>query len=302
MFDSMKESVANNKKQAQKSAPTQTVQTAPASQTKSVAASATTAPSAKLAANVLASVGTWTITVDEFNARLLEVKQVAPDVDINSMEIKSAILQELVRQQLIIADAEKKGLPKKADIINAVKEFQNTLLVQETVRELTKDIKVTDEDAKKFYDENKDKLVEPTEYHVREIVVGSQAKAAELFVEIMKGADFATIAKDNSIAKSAAQGGDLGFLNAPTFPEMGNVVLSLKVGDVSNPFNGPEGVYIIKLDETKGGKQIEFEKIKQDILQNETITRQDKIIMDYLNKLQQEFNVQINPDLLNDKK
>ncbi|MBF0385227.1 MAG: peptidyl-prolyl cis-trans isomerase [Candidatus Omnitrophica bacterium] len=301
MVDSIKDNLSGSKKSAKpldKQAPAQKAApvAAPAPKPSPAEAPQATPP---IPANVLASVGSWTITLDEFNKRLDAVKQAAPEADVSNSDVKGAILNDLIRQQLIVADAEKSGVGNKPEIAEAVKEFKNALLVQEIVRSLTENVKVTEEEAKKFFDENKDKLLEPKSYHVREIVVGSQAKAAELFAEVMKPeVDFATIAKDNSISKSAPQGGDLGFLDQAPFEEMGKTVLGLKVGDISNPFTGPEGIYIVKLEEVKGGNTYEYEVIKNDIINNETITKQDKIIMDYLDKLQKEIKVQVNVDLL----
>jgi len=88
-------------------------------------------------------------------------------------------------------------------------------------------INITEEDAKKYYDEN------PTQFEVQEQVRAShilikpdttdpntdpnQAKAQaktkieDLLKQIKDGADFAELAKANSACPSAAQGGDLNF-------------------------------------------------------------------------------------------
>src|SRR5204862_279375 len=59
-----------------------------------------------LASNVLARVGNWSITVDEFNDRLKAVKEAVPDYDINSVDLKKVILEELIGQQLLVGDGE----------------------------------------------------------------------------------------------------------------------------------------------------------------------------------------------------
>ena len=169
-------------------------------------------------ANVLARVGNWTITVDEFNERLNALKEAVPDFDTTSMDAKKLVLETLVRQQLLVSEAEKVGLANQKDIEAAVEEFRRTLIVQEIVKNLVRDIKVSDEEASAFYEAQKTVLVEPAQWHVRSIVVDSQLRANELSTQILQGGDFAEIAKQNSIGDNAAQGGDLGFYCGGAIP------------------------------------------------------------------------------------
>lgn len=244
--------------------------------------------------NLIATVGSWTITKDEFEDRLKALKEVIPDFDTNDLEARKQVLEELVRQQLLVEDAVRTGLAKDKDITSAVEEFRRTLIVREIAQKLTQNISATDEEVRAFYEEKKDILVEAAEWHVREIKVDTKLKASEVLTEILKGADFAETAKINSKADNASSGGDMGFITDVPFPQMASALLPLKVGEVSTVFEGPDGFYIVKLDEKKGGTQIPFEKIKGDIEKNRTLFKQQQAILDYITKLQQEINVEIN--------
>jgi parvulin-like peptidyl-prolyl isomerase len=106
------------------------------------------------------------------------------------------------------------------------------------------------------------------------------------------------MAKQHSISDTAASGGDLGFLQQEPFPEMVDALINLKAGEVSSVFKGPKGFYIVKLEEIKGGAQIPYEEIKQDIIQNRTLVKQQQVILDYIAKLEQEIKVEINEGLI----
>ena len=155
------------------------------------------------AENLLASVGNWQISIDEFNERLKALKEVMPEYDTNAPEAKKLVLDELINQQLLVQSAEETGLTQEKEVVLALEEFRRTLLVREVVRKLTENIQVSDDEIRAFYDEKKDMLLERVEYHVREIVVDSQTKANEILVEILKGVDFAEMAKQNSRSKTA---------------------------------------------------------------------------------------------------
>ncbi len=254
---------------------------------------------APMAPNVLAKVGSWTITQEEFAERLKNLKEIVPDFDPTKVENKTLILEELVRQQLLVLDAEQAGLGNKKEIAEAVEEFRKSLLVRESAMKLTQGIQVTDQEAQEFYDQNKAALTEPGEYKVREIVLSTQQGAKDLLVEVLKGADFVETAKARSKGKTAAAGGDLGWVKTFEFPQMEAAIVSMEPGDTSNVVKGPTGdYYIYKLDEKKGGKQKEFTEVKKDIVDYLTQLKQQDAIVKYLESLKQKYPVKVNEDLL----
>ena len=119
-----------------------------------------------------------------------------------------------------------------------------------------------------------------------------------VLAEVLKGADFQEMARQHSIGKTAADGGDLGFITQEPFPQMGSILLSLEEGDVSSAFKGPEGYYIVQLEEKKGGEQIDFDEIKDDIIQSQTLLKQQQTILDYLTDLKARMKIEINEQLL----
>ncbi len=255
-----------------------------------------------IAANVLARVGTWTITIEEFNERLKlleeEAKKQDPQFNAISMEDKKQILEGLVRQQLLVAEAEQSGLANQKDIEEATNEFRRTLIAQEMIKNLVRDVNVSDEEAKAFYEERKDVLVEPVQWHVREIVVDSQLKANELSVQLLQGADFTEIAKQNSIGETAAQGGELGTISAAPFPEMESALIPLKPGEISGVFKGPKGYYVVKLEGKKGGEPVPFDTLKKEILDSQLIFKQQQVILDHIEKFKGQVKVEIKENLL----
>ena len=251
-----------------------------------------------MSADTLVKIGDWQMTKAEFDDRLKAVKEVYPDFDINNPETKTAILDELINQQLLVEEANKSGLATSKDIQDAVEEFRRTVIVRELAGKLVQNITTSEEEAQKFYEEKKAELVNLPEWHIRELVLENQDKAKELLIEILKGADFGETAKQNSISKSAPNGGDLGFISEALFPQMRNALLPLAVGEVSSVFQGPDGFYIVKVEEKRGGEPIPFDEIKGDILQSLTAQKQQQAIIDHLNKLKEEIAVEVNENLL----
>jgi peptidyl-prolyl cis-trans isomerase C len=250
------------------------------------------------APDVLARVGSWTLTVGEFKERLVALKEIIPGYVPGNVEQDKMILQELINQQLLVAEAERLKIGEKKDIKEAVEEFRRTLLVQELARGLIEKIDVTDEEVKNFYEINKAEFVEPAQWSVREIVVDTEEEAKELLIDLYRGADFGETAKLRSKGQTAEQGGSLGEMSVFDFPKQGDIVTALEAGDISRAFKGPEGFYIVKLEDKKGGEQQELAKIKEDIKAGLIMRKQQEAVVNYLSRLEGKAEIDINEKLL----
>ena len=138
----------------------------------------------------------------------------------------------------------------------ALKETLKTnLLIEKAV---VKDI--SDEDVKKYYEEN----YKP-EIKARHILVADEAKAKEIKAKLDAGEDFAKLAKENSTdTQSAEQGGDLGWFGAgkmvPAFEE---AAYKLKVNEISQPVKSDYGYHIIQVTDKK--EKQSFEEVKDEM-------------------------------------
>ncbi|MBF0479867.1 MAG: peptidyl-prolyl cis-trans isomerase [Candidatus Omnitrophica bacterium] len=261
----------------------------------------TAAPAVSAASGIAIQVGDWKMTKEQFEARVNVVKASVPQFDGQSKDAKKMLAEEIVRQQLLVADAKQKGLANKKEVEDAVEDFRNTMIAQAAAAEVVKNITATDEEIKKFYDAKKEviaSMATPPQFHLAEIVTADETKTKEALARVQKGEDFAVVAKAVSTGKSAANGGDLGFLSQPVFPEMGPAVASLKEGGVSEVFKGPEGFYIVKLTEKKIAEAPAFEKVKSDLVQPATMQKQQEAVLKYIEDLKTKNKVVVNDNLL----
>lgn len=261
--------------------------------------SATSSPSVPaLAPNVLAKVGDWTMTIDEFKQRVQALKEAYPDFNASDMEQVKLVLEELVRQQLLVQDAEKQGLGQDKDIAEAVNEFRRTLLVRQAAANIVKSVTAaTEQEAQDYYTKNEKEFIQPVQYKLREIVTKTEAEAKQISTDLYGGADFNEMVK-KSIGKSAANNGVV----ASSFEKMESIVPTLDVGSISGVFQGPEGYYIVKLEAKAGGEKQKFADIKEEIKNGLTMMNQQKAIMTYLDKLREQTPVVVNDKLLEEVK
>lgn len=140
-------------------------------------------------------------------------------------------------------------------------------------------MQTTDEEAKKFYDENASKFQGSEQRHASHILIGASAnaspeakaeakkKAEQVLAEVKKNpAKFAELAKKYSQDPgSAEKGGDLGtFGRGSMVKPFEDAAFSMKLGEVSGLVQSDFGYHIIKLTEIVGQGQ-GFETLKPQI-------------------------------------
>jgi peptidyl-prolyl cis-trans isomerase C len=251
-----------------------------------------------LPSDALVRIGNWTLTQEDFNSRLTLLKQQIPNFNQNDAVSKNAVLEELIRQQLLVKDAEDSGIGDTKEIKDAVNDFRKTLLVQELASRLTKQVVASEDDARAYYDANKAKLAEPVKWTVREIVVADEATAKSILVQVLQGGDFAQIAQAQSKTADAVDGGKLKpFIRAP-FAAMQIAIANLDTNGVSGVFKGPEGYYIVKVDAKTGGTVKPFVELKKDLIYGLTLQKQQTAILNHLKDLADKYKPEYNKALI----
>ncbi len=128
---------------------------------------------------------------------------------------------------------------------------------------------VTEEAARAEYDKFVAEFQPAEEVRASHILVETEETANALKAELDGGADFATLARENSIDPGAANGGDLGFFGrgmmvAP-FEEAAFALAN--PGDVSAPVQSQFGWHIIKLTEKRQSTPPAFDQVASQIQQ-----------------------------------
>jgi foldase protein PrsA len=129
-----------------------------------------------------------------------------------------------------------------------------TLLGEKLQAKVTSGIKVSKDDAKKYYDQNKGTFTSPKTREVRHILVNSRSLAERLETRLKNGASFAQLAeKYSKDTSSAKQGGKLCVAHGTnsgaciaTVPAFDKVAFSLKTHAISPPVHSPYGWHIIQ--------------------------------------------------------
>lgn len=128
-------------------------------------------------------------------------------------------------------------------------------------------IKITEEDMKTYFEENKESFDQKEQVKASHILVEDEAAAKKVKEELDNGKDFAELAKEYSTDTSnAAAGGDLGyFAKGEMAEEFEKAAFSLGIDEISEPVKTEFGYHIIKVSDKKAAKAAAYEDHKEDI-------------------------------------
>jgi len=155
--------------------------------------------------------------------------------------------------------------------------LRRQMLIRATVM-LSARLIVTDEDAKAFFDKNKDKMGAPESVKLSQIFVNTKAEADDAYLALSAGADFAKLSGLKSTdANLKKNNGSLGYISrGMLMPEIEKEIFSLKPGQYSKTITTGNGYSIFRVEELKPGQAASFDKVKEDLktaLLNQAITQ-----------------------------
>jgi len=210
------------------------------------------------------------------------------------------VLEELIANRLFALSGKKQGLDDTPEFRQALDAFITNAMARAAVEEAIRDVAVSDEESRSFYDENLDTFTTPDEIRARHILIPDDETSADMVVLIMgeleEGVSFDVLAVEHSIDPTAQHGGgDLGFFTrGQMVSEFEEAAFALQEpGDISEPVRSDFGWHIIKLEEKRPSAVMPYEEVRPHIEQFLFDEKMTQRYQEELETLRQEFTVEI---------
>ena len=165
------------------------------------------------------------------------------------------------------------GKDEKMDETDEFKEImegaRRDILAQLSMRDMLKDITVTEEEQKAFYEEKKAQFGKGATVSAKHILTDSEEKCQTILKNIEAGEKtFEDAAREFSTCPSGAKGGDLGeFGKGQMVKEFEDAAFDAEIGKVVGPVKTQFGYHLIKVEKKNEPKTAEFEEVKGQIYQ-----------------------------------
>ena len=251
-------------------------------------------------------------------------------------QVLPRLAESFVQQELLCIEAEKQGIKPDVDALKKdieelkkrpggeqqlkmfMEAFQakdeNDFIAKQSrlqtgkklIDQQIEKIQISDEEAKKFYDDNSKAFTELEASHIlaaysnnprqAEAPTKEQEEAAlkkiqDVHKKLKDGGKFEDLAKEHSDCPSKDKGGSLGkFHKGDMIPEFEQALLTMKPGQISEPVKTQFGYHIIKAGEIK---VVPFEEAKTHIVAHLKEVKAKEIVPKYVESLKKAYNLQL---------
>jgi len=232
--------------------------------------------------------------------------------------MRNLLEQEVAKRNITATDADvteavgmiEKRLPEGVTMADALKregmteaQFRTNLMSELKIKKLVEseiptNIVVSDEEVAKFYEKEKERFAQPESVQARHILVKvdqadeakvkdeKKAKAVALQKQLVEGADFEKLAKENSDCPSKEKGGDLGtFQRGQMVKAFEEAAFTQKVNEVGPVVETMFGYHIIQVMKHEEGKTSSLEEVKERLSDHLKQQKQMDLFEAYIGKL-----------------
>ena len=248
---------------------------------------------------VLVVVNGEEITISEYNDKLRRLSAYEK-ARYRGEEGHRKFLEALIQQKVMVQKAREMGLDKNDEVQTKIaalmREVTERVLIEALIKqEILDKVVVTDEEAKAYYDENREGFKDKEKVKIRQIIVPTEEEAQAILQELENGADFAELASRKSNDQSTAKsGGDPGYIERGKMPAvLEKIYFSLEVGEISDAVKTNHGYYIVKLEDKKEASIKEFYEVSDEIKSKLVVDKQREEHQKWLRQLEEEAEIEV---------
>lgn len=240
---------------------------------------------------VLASVAGMQITEEEVNEAIIGMGQRGQAL--MNPQGQKMVLEQLINRKLLLAGARKELLEFDPEFKKQLNLMKEELLTKFAISRAIENVKVTDDEAKKFYDENPDRFNAGETVNASHILVDGKEKAEAILFDIKEGKiTFADAAKQYSSCPSKENGGELGdFGRGQMVKEFEDAAFAMNEGELSAPVQTQFGWHLILLNKKNENTVLSYEEIKDQLKEQLLSEKQQKAHTSKINQLKILFPV-----------
>ncbi|MFZ7132369.1 MAG: peptidylprolyl isomerase [Eubacteriales bacterium] len=240
---------------------------------------------------VLATINGREITQDNIDELLYTIpkEEVAKYA---STEGQKQLLDELVAQELFYADALDRALDKTKEFLNQLEMTREKLVKSFAISKYLMEFKVTDEEAREYYENNPTQFISPNKVRASHILIDDEEAAKMILKKITaKEITFADAASQYSKCPSKDKEGDLGFFQkGQMVKEFEEAAFHMHVGE-TNIIKTMYGYHIIVITDQQKSSVMDYVAVLPQIKKHLLSLKQNNAFIERVAHLKEKYTV-----------
>jgi peptidyl-prolyl cis-trans isomerase SurA len=212
----------------------------------------------------------------------------------NVDQMKKFIENRIVKE-LVINWGYSHGYENNREITLILQDEKEKLMIKKVEEmQVLQKAEPSDEEAKKYFNENKAKFVNPPLSKVQEIFVRDAKLARLVAVRAKKGENFNSLAAQyNERRSTKRQNGMLGYVAKEQYGAVGKAADKMKVRQISDIINMGQGYSIIKILDKQPQKYLSFDEASARVKMNVRLKNREAIKKEWMDNLKKRYAVEI---------
>jgi parvulin-like peptidyl-prolyl cis-trans isomerase-like protein len=208
----------------------------------------------------------------------------------SSPKVVSALFDQFLREELWRREAGLHG----ADASSDRREAPGVLLSR-----AGREVLPTEADIDAEYSRHPDRYRRPEEARASRIFVPDRDQAEKARARVVRGEDFARVAREVSRSPDSASGGDMGFVRRGDLPsEFENEIFRLKEGEVSPVMAAEEGFLVFRLEKKEPARELDRDEAAPEIRRTLAREKATAYLARFVEKARREGRLRILEDRL----
>jgi peptidyl-prolyl cis-trans isomerase C len=199
----------------------------------------------------------------------------------DSPELRAAVTDRLIMNEVIAQEATRKGLGKSAEVQAQLELVRQNVLLNAYRQDFMKTHPIPDSQLRAEYDKIRSQVGD-REYKARHILVEKEDEAKAIVANLKKGQKFEDLAKQSKDPGSKDKGGDLDWNSPGSYVKpFGDALTKLDKGKYTEvPVQTQFGWHVILLEDVRPTKFPPFEEVKPQLTERMQAAALEKSVAD----------------------
>lgn len=247
---------------------------------------------------VVATIGNTKITLKDFNEKFNN----ATKTSVNPPPTKAQFLEELIRFEVGVQEAEKRNLDRDPIVRDAMRRELYKGLLEKELGNKVQNMPITEAEMAEHYKRNPEIRFSHILFELKPNPTAEQraealSRATKVFDEVKKSKrpfpELVKLFSDDPLSKQV--GGDAGWQSRLTIvPQLYDAALSGKVGDIKGLIETQFGFHIIKITDKRSYDNASKRSVRLSVFEE----KRKKIFDEYMEKLKKSYSIKSNPSVV----